>query len=240
MFKNNSRFASLVDDSSSSNKSVFGKKNNEKKNNKKEEPKQELKINDSNSFKNDRPVFQQRDNYRTPYGRDKEFMEMLEKQEQMRKVEEEKRKEEEKKASLSIESFPELSQVSVTKPVSRTNFIEKLKTSIKIEKPIKHIVKQGWVEMRFDSLTNEIIRKSNLAPTYVNCEADLAYEVLDNLAYLHEKRSAEYIDNWGEDEWEKMFLFPNYDYNYFDKLDEIYAKNNPNSDEEYQQFSDEE
>jgi hypothetical protein len=27
---------------------------------------------------------------------------------------------------------------------------------------------------------------------------------------------------WGYEEWEKMFRFPNYDYEYFDKLDELY------------------
>lgn len=241
MFKNNSRFASLVDDSSSSKKSVFGKKTNEKKDNKKEEP--ESKTYDSNSFtsnsfKNDRPMIQQRDNYRRPYGRDKEFAEMLEKQEQLRRIEEEKRKEQEKMAALAIESFPELVKVA-TKPVSTSNFIEKLKMNVKIEIAEKHVVNPGWTEITRDKLTNEIIRKSNLTSRYVSNEADLAYEVLDNLAYLHEKRTTEYIDNWGEDEWEKMFLFPNYDYIYFDKLDEIYAKNNPDSDEEYEEFSDE-
>ena len=244
MFKNNSRFASLVEDSSGSKKSVFGKKNNEKKDNQEDNKKEESKpkTDSSNFFKNDRPMYQQRDNYRRPYGRDKEFMEMLEKQEQVRKAEEEKRKEDEKIAALSIESFPELVKVTNIKPLiveNTTNFIEKLKTIAKVETTEKHIIKSGWCEMTRDPVTNEIIRKSNLTPIYVKTQSDLAYEVLDNLAYLHEKRTAEYIDNWGQDEWEQMFLFPNYDYHYFDKLDEIYAKNNPDSDEEYEQFSDE-
>lgn len=245
MLKNNSRFASLVDDSGGK-KSVFGKKNN-----KKEELKPDTKIESkidthnsftSNSFKNERPMFQQRDNYRRPYGRDKEIMEMLEKQEQVKKVEEEKRKEAEKMAALAIESFPELGKVSSkpvsSKPVSTTNFIEKLKTSVKVETHAKHVLKPGWTEMRWDPLTNGTKMVSDVTPIYEKPQENLFYEVLENLAYLHEKRSAEYIDNWGEDEWEKMFLFQNYDYHYFDKLDEIYAKNNPNS-HEHEQFSDE-
>jgi hypothetical protein len=52
--------------------------------------------------------------------------------------------------------------------------------------------------------------------------------------YFYEKRKSEYIDNWGEDEWEQMFTFPNYDYHYFDKLDEIYEKNNVEYDYEYE------
>ena len=80
---------------------------------------------------------------------------------------------------------------------------------------------------------------SDVTPIYEKSQEDLLYEIVENLAYLHEKRKAEYIDNWGEDEWEKMFLFPNYDYYYFDKLEEIYAKNNPNYHDEYEEFSDE-
>ena len=239
MFKNNSRFASLVEDSSDSKKSVFGKKNNEKKDNK-----EESKIDSSNHFKNDRPIYQQRDNYRRPYGRDKEFMEMLEKQEQARKAEEEKRKEEEKMAALAIESFPELVKVTTNKQIveNTTNFLEKIKINVKVDTSKKNIIKPGWTEINWDKKTNSSIQKSNLQPLYVKpqtqTQSDLAYEVLDNLAYLHEKRTSEYIDNWGEDEWEKMFLFQNYDYDYFNKLDEIYSKNNPDSDEEYEQFSD--
>ena len=50
------------------------------------------------------------------------------------------------------------------------------------------------------------------------------------LADLYYKRTNEYIELWGYDEWEKMFISPNYDYNYFDNLDEIY---NIEHDENY-------
>jgi hypothetical protein len=46
----------------------------------------------------------------------------------------------------------------------------------------------------------------------------------DYLTYLHKKRTQEYIDAWGYDEWEHMYRFPNYDYDYFDKLDEKYER----------------
>ncbi len=95
-------------------------------------------------------------------------------------------------------------------------------------------MKPGWTEIRRDPLTNETIITSNSiekSPTIY--EQDLVYEVFEGLANLHEKRTAEYIENWGQDEWDRMFLFQNYDYYYFDKLDEIYAKNNPDSDSDY-------
>lgn len=46
----------------------------------------------------------------------------------------------------------------------------------------------------------------------------------DYLNYLHEKRTKEYIENWGYDEWARLYRFPNYDYEYFDKLDEKYER----------------
>lgn len=256
MFKDNSRFSSLVDDSSGSKKSVFGKKKAGRADDKKEEPKQETKQEpkqepkqeqkqtapSSNSFKNDRPM---RDNYRRPYGRerDKEFLEMLQKQDQLREAAEEKKREEEKKIALSIESFPELVKVTANKSVSTNNFLEKLKTNVKVEVQVKDELKPGWTQIRRHPLTKETIMTTNSIekPTPIS-EQDLVYEVFEGLANLHEKRTAEYIENWGEDEWDRMFLFQNYDYYYFDKLDEIYAKNNPESDysdEEYYDYSEE-
>jgi len=293
MHNNNSRFASLVDDTSSSHKSVFGKnksRNNNKEtrttnketrttneetrttnvetrttnvetrttnvetrnNEKKEDIKPDIKIktSSSNFFKNDRPSFQ-RDNYRSHYGSNKEYIEMIKKQEQIKKAEEEKRKEEEKLVALSIDSFPELSKVTI-KPVqviidNTTNFLEKIKTCAKNNDiQVNHIVKPGWREMRLDTNTNKFIIESGIIETMVTKKTIetrqkyLAYKVFDKLVYLHEKRTSEYIKNWGEDEWERTFLFPNYDYHYFDKLDEIYEKNNPNLEEEYEQFSEQE
>ena len=52
----------------------------------------------------------------------------------------------------------------------------------------------------------------------------------------------EYKEFWGESEWERMFVCPNYDYEYFDKLDEAYEieqselndkYNNKNDDDDY-------
>ena len=51
---------------------------------------------------------------------------------------------------------------------------------------------------------------------------EIAFEAIDALVNLHHKRTDEYIDLYGYETWEKMFLFQNHDYEYFDKLDEIY------------------
>ena len=57
-----------------------------------------------------------------------------------------------------------------------------------------------------------------------NKETIYSYEVINALNNLHLKRRQEYIDNWGYNEYEKMFLDINHDSEYFDKLDAKYAE----------------
>ena len=42
------------------------------------------------------------------------------------------------------------------------------------------------------------------------------------LVDLYENWKQDYINTWGQEEYEHRYLFPNYDYEYFDKLDEEY------------------
>lgn len=70
-----------------------------------------------------------------------------------------------------------------------------------------------------------------------------AEEIINALSLLHEKRTNEYKELWGEDEWERMFICPNYDYEYFDKLDEAYEAeqailNDQHYDDNYYEDSD--
>jgi hypothetical protein len=53
-------------------------------------------------------------------------------------------------------------------------------------------------------------------------ESEIA--VLNALVALHEKRTAEYIELYGYDTWEKMFRSPTWDYDYFDRLDREYEE----------------
>lgn len=55
-------------------------------------------------------------------------------------------------------------------------------------------------------------------------EKEIVYDVFKRLAEIYEERTKEYIESWGYDEWERMFRFPNYDYEYFDKLDQKYEE----------------
>ena len=62
----------------------------------------------------------------------------------------------------------------------------------------------------------------------------MSYEVLDHLVYLYEDRKTTHIESWGEDDWNRMFTFLDYDYHYFDKLDDIYEKKYNDSEDEFE------
>jgi hypothetical protein len=47
-----------------------------------------------------------------------------------------------------------------------------------------------------------------------------SYDTIQNVVDLYHNRKNDYINKWGMEEYDKMFLFQNYDYEYFDKLDE--------------------
>jgi hypothetical protein len=65
-------------------------------------------------------------------------------------------------------------------------------------------------------------------------------EIINALINLHEKRTNEYKELWGEDEWEQMFICPNHDYEYFDKLDEAYEEEQAKINEQYYNNNDSE
>jgi hypothetical protein len=82
----------------------------------------------------------------------------------------------------------------------------------------------GWVSLKKDPASNKIIwreNKSKNTDPVEKSENELATEALDALVELYDRRDNEFIDTWGYEEWERTFRFPNYDYEYFDRLDEL-------------------
>jgi len=146
--------------------------------------------------------------------------------------------------ALAIENFPEL--VSIEKkvtPVQSYNFLEKTKPKqIKtVENNIEEVIPYGWVHIKRDTVTNKMVLKYNKdyeaeqkkkkdeeeekkKKDEENKEKLYSYEVINALVDLYLKRTQEYIDNWGYDEYEKMFLDINHDSEYFDKLDAKYEE----------------
>ena len=122
--------------------------------------------------------------------------------------------------------FPELSP---------SNLVNK---SSNIEQPL---VSSGWSSYKFDNTQFKLNESVTTSPTptpiisknEINKNVNEVEEIIEALSFLHEKRTEEYIKLWGEEEWERMFIFPNHDYEYFDKLDEIYEIEQNKINEQY-------
>jgi hypothetical protein len=186
IFKSNSRFSVLVDDIPPQNNNF--KKDKEEKNER------------FNSFKSER---------------ESPFRERYRKQE-------EREKEQIKEESLKIENFPDLLVVSnkkeFMKDIKKVSYIEKLQKEDDIKKYIDadlENLKPGWILLKSDPLTRRTIIKHHPEINIIEkkkekTEREIAMDVLNVLVELHEKRTREYIDNFGYDEWERMFKFPDW------------------------------
>lgn len=131
---------------------------------------------------------------------------------------------------------------SLEKPV--ISFSEKLKhVDVVVETKVNEIP-YGWAVIKRDKVTNKSITEYNK-----EYEKDLKkaenlekkqwpLKVLGALVDLYERERDTYINKWGYDAYEEKYLDPDYDDEYFDRLDEAYAASE--SEEEYESEDDEE
>jgi hypothetical protein len=101
-------------------------------------------------------------------------------------------------------AFPALSSKPVTANLPQMNFIEK----------VNQLDTSGVVNFTKPKSTPKPTGKRYATP----------YEIFSVLNHNYEKWKANYIEEYGEYEYERNYRFPNYDYEYFDKLDEKYEK----------------
>jgi len=214
-----------------------------------------------NSFKGDCDGDRDRDGYRNR----RERRDNLYYQERsVRNLEKQKElKEKEIQKALASENFPELVSTKksvITEENRNLSFADKAKIAIinenedsletEFDKDFDSIP-VGWAFIKKDKTNNSIVIKKeckrNKARTYeleleseFESESESIYDVLASLTKLYEKRRREYIDKWGHDEYNFLFKFPNYDYEYFDRLDDLYEaeiyelyNSNKNHENEY-------
>lgn len=213
IFKKNSRFSALVEDIS------------EQKNNKEQKRTTEANVENKeerfNSFKLERPL-RTESNFRGFNEKGRERY-RLEREAEMKAYKElvEREKERIKQESLKIENFPNLvasSKKENNEDKTKISYMEKLKKEEKEEKEIKNNIdkdlenlKPGWVLLKSDNLTKRTIIKqyheTNIVEEKENSEKEIALNILNALVKLHERRTEEYIENYGYEEWEKMFKF---------------------------------
>jgi hypothetical protein len=247
-FKSDSRFAILIEESNNESKDRNKPKDRNRNNESKDsnnESKDKNKPNDSNNLRDEPDLNSNEDNIFKNNNKPKKLTNIsqtdnidAQEKERARKEEEKERRERVKRKEdenaqkvLSIVNFPELiaqEPVITNADNNYISFLDKIKLE-KIENEEKpgdtefNNLEIGWQLIKRDLKTGVTTVKyksnrQNLSKTELN----LGYDVINTLAYIHEKRTQAYIDKWGEDEWNEMFKFPNYDYEYFDKLDELY------------------
>ena len=229
-FKTNSRFASLIEDNNESkqkdDKPIEDKKNEEKQNREKQEKvltqQHKTSVNASFPLQN-RPEYKSQNIFLT-HNKIRENDKRI----QIKQDEYSKNKEREK--ALHKDNFPEL----VLQPAQETNvkkanipsFAEKTKTVIIVkELDPEEFVEPGWAVFKYNKTTNERVTLYGKTTILDKEEYELTpYDSIESFIHLYKTRTNEYIHSWGEAEYENMFIYPNYDYEYFDKLDELLEK----------------
>ena len=150
--------------------------------------------------------------------------------------------------------FPDLAKpVKINLNVNSKSFaslLEKKETNEEITEEDEVVIPPGWTYYKCTKLKNELfgdkcskvttqIQKTFIEKNYETekqtnkVELNEAEKIIEALSLLHEKRTNEYKELWGELEWERMFICPNHDYEYFDKLDEAYEIEQSNLNEKY-------
>jgi hypothetical protein len=136
----------------------------------------------------------------------------------------------------------ETNEKSLEKPF--ISFSEKLKqVDVVLETKVNEIP-YGWAVIKRDKITNKSTIEYN--KEYENDlkkaenleKKQWPVKVLGALVDLYERERDTYINKWGYDAYEEKYLDPDYDDEYFDRLDEAYAASE--SEEEYESEDDEE
>lgn len=236
MFKNQSRFSILNENNESINNNNTNNNNKQKPQKPPENSRFNIKDDDTNkqnhNFKdNEREHVRERYNNRERYGNVNSFNYDPEKE----RKKAEKIKQEEIEKALSMSSFPvfinnakiitETKDKNIETP--KISFLEKLNLQKEVLVVVEErIITPGWVELTYDKEKRHILYNCGKPVISLNNKNTMSNEsrVLHKLVENHETWKENYIQMWGEDEYERLYRFPNYDYDYFNKLDEEYER----------------
>jgi hypothetical protein len=203
---------------------ILSEEFNQPESNKNNKPKEEkIILNKNNTFKQ---------NYNERRLSNNEYIRVKDNESKMKKEQERKKIEEDKKQSLSKENFPELSNAPVVKYTNKntsvTSFIHKLNEIVEPEL-VENETKNDWLTIRYDENMCKIVMISqDFLNKDISEQTDDTEDILCNhntmiaLADLHKRRTEEYIELWGKEEWERYFLFSNDEYNYLVEDEEEY------------------
>lgn len=119
------------------------------------------------------------------------------------------------------EEFPELSSVrqhNLDAPIKvyKNLFDIKEETDKENNYIQEEIIPDGCICISYNKINRKIEYKQGKIDRIKKINVQ---EVMDNIARFYNKRKNDYINSWGLDTYEDTFLFKNYDYDYFNKLD---------------------
>lgn len=118
--------------------------------------------------------------------------------------------------------FPDLVKEKKLESNLNQNFLSALESKeIKIVESSNKIP-DGWMVTKLNCETKEIIREYGKTRYFEKKLTSI--EIMEIIANKYEAWKERYIQIWGDDQYDKMYRFTNYDYNYFDKLDEKYEE----------------
>lgn len=212
--------------------------------------------NNNNIFKserNERNLFSGNKNYRFSDEEIKERLETMEAEKKLLFELEQREKERKLLETLHIDNFPTLDSLSnkatYNNKDSRVNITSTFLDTLVISKHNSQDVgselmentgnsndkiwqecEPGWTVIRKDKGTS-ITMKTNLIGEEYNSQKErddhnYSMDILYGLIQLHERRTKIFIEEYGYDTWVNMFRYPNYDYDYIERMEE-------NSDDGY-------
>lgn len=135
--------------------------------------------------------------------------------------------------AINSNEFPDLIKTNNTINVAQqecanndinktSNFLNALKTNDVEIVEQQDSIKDGWVVSSIDKSSGKIMKE--YGKNMYTVKPPLTQNLMFCIAKNYEKWKNNYIEIWGEEQYEKMYRFPNYDYKYFHKLDEITAE----------------
>jgi len=129
----------------------------------------------------------------------------------------------EKKFVMNEMEFPSISNSNTKEEIKTTkpNYLEKIKTEQEQPLETQHNIEPGWVEIQYNPTNNiKSIQYGKSTKKHIPIVKNTFLDVVEGLNKQYITWKNNYIETWGKDEYTTLYNFPNYDYDYYDKLDE--------------------
>lgn len=144
--------------------------------------------------------------------------------------------------NLDDSSFPELvanSKIHKDTETLETNYLDATMTeknkTINLEEEKRKV---GWIYYVKDINTCKIVVEDYSTTCSILKKEENYNYIYKQICDKYTEWKNKYIQTWGYDEYKKLYLFPNYDYEYFDRLDLYEYEIDENNSDRYESDED--